>query len=124
MPRPIIVAAPLFAAALILGACSEQNASASDIEEVLVDAGATKDQADCAATEIDKALTQDEMNDLAKADTAGDIPDKIDEQIQPILAECLSEGGGSTDDGETDETTSTTAEGESTESTTTTTAAG
>lgn len=120
MPRPIIVAAPLFAAALIVGACSEKNASASDIQEVLEDAGASKDQADCAATEIDKALNQDEMNDLAKADTAGDIPDKIDELIQPILAQCLSES--STDDGEG--TTTTTAEGESTESTTTTTAAG
>lgn len=121
MPRPIIVAAPLFAAVLLVGACSEKNASASDIQEVLEDAGATKDQADCASTEIDDALTQDEMNDLAKTDTAKEIDDKIDEKIQPILAECL-QGEGSTDDGETDEsTTSTTAEGESTESTTTTT---
>ena len=118
MPRPIIVAASLLAAALALGACSQQNASASDVEDVLIDAGATKDQAKCTSTKIADKLDQDQLNDLAKSDTAKDIPNSIEEIITPILDECLSEGGGSTD-----ETTSTTAEGDSssTESTTTTT---
>jgi hypothetical protein len=85
---------------------------------VLIDAGATKDQAKCTSAKIDDKLDQGQLNDLAKADTAKDIPDSIEEIITPILDECLSEGGGSTD-----ETTSTTAEGDSssTESTTTTT---
>ena len=122
MPRPIIVAATLTAAALVLGACGQQNASESDVQEVLEDAGATKDQANCASSKIADDLTQDELNDLAKADTAEDIPKAIEEKITPILDECLGSGSESEGegDGETTESTTTTTEGE----TTTTTSAG
>lgn len=123
MPRPIIVAATLTAAALVLGACGQQNASESDVQEVLEDAGATKDQANCASSKIADELTQDELNDLAKADTAEDIPNAIEEKITPILDECLSGEGSESEgegDGETTESTTTTTEGE----TTTTTSAG
>jgi hypothetical protein len=127
MPRPIIVAATSLLAVLVLGACGEKDASEDDVRDVLDSAGATETQIDCAAPKIADELTQDELNDLAKASDVDDIPDKVDEKVTPILEECLgaseSEGEG---EGSTESTTSTTAEGETTESTesTTTTTAG
>jgi major membrane immunogen (membrane-anchored lipoprotein) len=116
VPRPILVASTIVAAVL-LGACGQKDATESDVHEVLVDAGATEAQADCAAPRIADDLTQDELNDLASASEEKDIPDKIDEKITPILDECLSSENPTT----SDETTSTTAEGATTESTTSTT---
>ena len=112
MPRPILVASTIVAV-LVLGACGQKDAKEADVQEVLVDAGATKTQADCASAKIADELTQDELNDLAAATKEKDISDKINEKITPILDECLA--------GEAPATTSTTAEGETTESTTSTT---
>jgi hypothetical protein len=116
MSRPII-AATVLAAAALLGACASKNAKESDIKNVLVDAGATTKQADCAASKIFDKLSQDEVNDLAAADHAKDIPKDIDKQITPILDQCLGTGSGSEDP---DATTSTTA-GEGTTTTVATT---
>jgi hypothetical protein len=119
MSRPII-AATVLAAAALLGACASKNSKESDINNVLVDAGATKQQADCAASKIFDKLSQEEVNDLAAADHEDDIPKKIDAKITPILDECLkSENpGGSTTSTTAAEGSSTTASTEATTSTT------
>lgn len=128
MPRPIIVAATSLLAVLALGACGEKDASEDDVRDVLESAGATDTEIDCAAPRIADDLTQDELNDLAKASDIDDIPDEVDDKVTPILDECLGDGPSESEgEGSTESTTSTTAEGEtteSTESTTTTTAAG
>lgn len=120
MPRPIIVASTILAA-FVLGACGNQDSKASDVRDVLEDAGASTTQAQCASEAIDKELTQDEMNELAKSENASDIPDAINEKITPALDECLA-GEAPTDTESGDETTETTAEGETSGSTTSTTA--
>jgi len=125
MPRPIIVAASI-AAVLVLGACGSTDASEDDVHDVLTEAGASEEQADCAAGDIADELTQDELNDLAGADSVGDIPEDIDEAITPILDRCLAEGGPVEEapegEGDTSDTSDTT-EGEGSADTTTTTAA-
>lgn len=128
MSRPYIVATTI-AAVLLLGACGNTDASESDVRDVLEEAGATDEQASCAAGQIAEELDQDELNDLAGADTIDDIPNAIEEKVTPILDECLGEAGSDgpvvdedespETDGETTETTE--AEGAGT---TTTTAAG
>ena len=100
----------------MLGACGQKDAKEADVQKVLVDAGATETQADCASGAIADELTQDELNDLASATEEKDISDKINEKITPILDECLAGEAPATDS-----TTSTTAEGGTTESTTSTT---
>ena len=105
MPRPIIVASTILAA-FVLGACGNQDSKASDVRDVLKDAGASTSEAECASEKIDAELTQDEMNELAKSEKASDIPDDIDEKITPALDECLGEGAStdsSTDDGSSSE---------------------
>lgn len=132
MPRPTIVAATI-AAVLVLGACGNTDASEDDVHDILTEAGADEEQADCAASDIADELTQDELNDLAGADTPEDIPDDIDAKVTPILDRCLAEGGPveeePEDTGEADGTTTTVAGDEGTATTaagdgaTTTTAA-
>ncbi|HEY8544665.1 MAG TPA: hypothetical protein VIL36_06445 [Acidimicrobiales bacterium] len=120
MPRPIIVAASI-AAVLVLGACGSTDASEDDVHDVLTEAGANDEQADCAAGEIADELTQSELNDLAGADTPEDIPDDIQEKIDPILERCLAEGGPVEEDeseGEGDTSTTTVAEEGATTTTT------
>jgi hypothetical protein len=123
MPRPTIVAATI-AAVLLLGACGNTDASEDDVHDILTEAGADEEQADCAARDIADELSQDELNDLAGADTPDDIPNDIDEKVTPILDRCLAEGGPveeePEDTGDTDDTTTTVAE----DGDTTTTAAG
>jgi len=106
--RPKIAAA-VIAATLLFGACANKDAKASDVEKVLKDAGATSAQAKECASKIDDALDQKQLNDLAGADHADDIPQKISDKINPILDQCLKGEGG---------TTATTTAGESTTSTT------
>lgn len=130
MPRPTIVAATI-AAVLVLGACGNTDASEDDVHDILTEAGADEDQADCAARDIAEELSQDELNDLAAADTPADIPNDIEDKITPILDRCLAEGGPveeEPEDSGDDETTTTEADEGSTTTeadggTTTTTAA-
>lgn len=121
MPRPIIVAATSLLAVLALGACGEKDATEDNVRDVLENAGATDTEINCAAPKIADDLTQDELNDLAKASDIKDIPEKVDDKVTPILDECLGSGSEGEGEGSTESTTTTTAEGESTESTTTTT---
>jgi hypothetical protein len=123
MPRPIIVATTI-AAVLVLGACGNTDANEDDVHDILTEAGASEEQADCAAGDIADELTQDELNDLAGADSPEDIPADIDEKVNPILDRCLAEGGPVEEDtdGSGDTDTSTTTEDGGT--TTTTAAAG
>lgn len=122
MPRSIIAASTIVAV-LALSACGGTDTSEEDVHDILTEAGASEEQADCAAGGIADELTQDQLNDLAGADQIDDIDAEIDEKITPILERCLAEGGPV----EETETTDTTAEGEgdegSTDATTTTTAA-
>jgi len=120
MSRPII-AATVLAAAALLGACASKDAKEADIQNVIEDAGATKQQADCAASKIFDKLTQKEVNDLASADHEDDIPEAISKKITPILDECLKDSedpSGSTTSTTAGEGSTTTASTESTTSTT------
>ena len=121
MPRPITVAATIVAV-LALGACGNTDASEDDVHDILTEAGASEEQADCAAGDIADELSQDELNDLASADQPEDIPDKINEKITPILDNCLAEGGPVEED-EGDTSDSTAPEGSSDTSDTTATTA-
>jgi hypothetical protein len=112
MPRPTIVAATI-AAVLMLGACGNTDANADDVHDILTDAGANEEQADCAAEGIDDELDQGELNDLAGADSIDDIPDAIDEKITPVLDRCLAEGGPVEEEGEGDTSETTDDEGTS-----------
>lgn len=132
MPRPTIVAATI-AAVLVLGACGNTDASEDDVHDILTEAGADEEQADCAARDIADELSQDELNDLAAADTPEDIPNDIEDKVTPILDRCLAEGGPveeePEDSGDADETTTTEADDDATTTTaadggTTTTVAG
>jgi len=108
MSRPKIAAA-IVAATLLFGACANKDAKASDVEKVLKDAGASTQQARCASTKIDQALSQSQMNDLAGADHAKDIPDTISKKIDPILNQCLKGTGETSETSTTASTTTTTA---------------
>lgn len=117
MPRPTIVAATI-AAVLVLGACGNTDANADDVRDILTDAGASEEQADCAADGIDDELDQDELNDLAGAESVDDVPNEIDEKITPVLERCLAEGGPVEEEGEGDTDTSDTTVAEDTSDTT------
>jgi hypothetical protein len=117
MSRPTIVAASI-AAVLVLGACGNTDANADDVHDILTDAGASEEQADCAAEGIDDELDQGELNDLAGADSIGDIPEAIDEKITPVLDRCLAEGGPVEEVGEGEGDTSDTTVAEDTSDTT------
>lgn len=117
MPRPTIVAATI-AAVLVLGACGNTDANADDVRDILTDAGASEEQADCAADGIDDELDQDELNDLAGAESVDEVPNEIDEKITPVLERCLAEGGPVEEEGEGDTDTSDTTVAEDTSDTT------
>ena len=118
MPRPIIVATTI-AAVLVLGACGNTDASEDDVHDILTEAGASEEQADCAAGDIADELSQDELNDLAGADTPEDIPADIEEKVTPILDRCLAEGGPVEEDTDDTDTSTTTEDGEDADTSTT-----
>jgi hypothetical protein len=85
------------------------------------DAGLNRSQADCVGDGFEGAdFTQDQLNDIASAETPEDYPGDTGEQIEQILRDCAS-GTTTTESTESDSTDSTEST-ESTESTTTTTA--
>ena len=112
--------AALALVALSLGACSNKNAKASDVEKTLKDAGATTEQAKCVASDLDKALDQKQMNEVAKADELSELKKSLQDIVNETLNKCLVEGESS--DSETGDTSDTTEPEGSGDETTTTTA--
>ena len=107
-------------AALLLAGCPTNDVDGSDLADALEEAGATQDQADCAADRFDEELDQDERNDVADASTdeeIDDLPESVRTTYEQIMAECIA------GEAPAEETSSTTAGGEGTEESTTTTAA-
>jgi hypothetical protein len=116
MTRPRRLAVLAAIVALGFSACSGSDASVSDLVEAMEDADLTAAQADCVGDGFESAdFTQDELNEIAEAETPEDYPGDTGEQIDQILQECQSGEGTSTTEGGED-----TGSTESTESTTTT----
>jgi hypothetical protein len=99
--------------ALLLAGCPSNDVDGADLADALEEAGATSDQADCAAERFDD-LNQDDRNEIAEADdqeAIDDLPENLRTDYEAIMTECLAEGGGDT-------SSTTAAEGEETSSTT------
>lgn len=105
--------------AVPLAACSNQDADAQDVSSSLKEAGATSDQADCAAeglTEGTDKLTQEQLNEVAKADDLADLDSDLQTKVNTVMDGCFGAGPeGETSEGEGEgSTTTTTAEGSTT----------
>jgi hypothetical protein len=110
-------------AALLLAGCPTNDVDGSDLADALEEAGATQDQADCAADRFDDELDQDERNDVAEASSdeeIEDLPESVRTTYEAIMAECIA---GEAPAEETSSTTAAGEGGEGTEESTTTTAA-
>jgi hypothetical protein len=107
MFRTARMVAGVFGAALLLAGCPSTDVDGQDLADALEEAGASRDQADCAAERFDDELNQDERNDVAQAADEADIEDLDDdvrEAYESIMAECVggqettttAEGGSDT----------------------------
>jgi len=105
-------------AALSLSACTNKNADAGDVVDAMTNAGLDEDQARCMGDEFDREFNQDEMNDLAAADSPDEFPSDTKPTVDSIIEQCTgqpvpgseaSESGGQ--DGGSETTTTTAAEG-------------
>jgi hypothetical protein len=117
MTRRSSFAALVAVAVLAVGACTNNDAKRSDIENAMTDAGLDEDQAICIADGIEAEYgeNQDLMNDIASADEPSEFPADTEPVIDGILQDCL--GGGADGAGADDAT----ADDESTDEETTTT---
>jgi hypothetical protein len=112
--------------ALLLAGCPSNDVDGDDLADALEEAGATTEQANCAAGRFDEELTQEQRNQVAGADdqeAIDNLNDEVRTTYESIMTECL------VGEGETTETTAEGAEGEETTTTaaddaTTTSAAG
>jgi hypothetical protein len=107
--------------ALLLAGCPSNDVDGADLADALEEAGATSDQADCAAERFDD-LNQDDRNEIAEADdqeAIDDLPENLRTDYEAIMTECLAEGGDTTTTtaGEGEETSTTAPAGDSTTTT-------
>jgi hypothetical protein len=123
MTRPRRLAVLAAIVALALSACSSQDAEVSDVVEAMEDAGLNRSEADCVGDGFEAAdFTQEDLNDIAAAETPEDYPGDTADRIREILDTCASEASSSTTESDTSDSSDTSDTTESTESTTTTTA--
>ena len=101
-------------AALSLSACTNNDADGGDVVDAMTDADMDEDQARCMGDEFDRESNQDEMNDLAGADTPDDFPSGTKPTVDSIIEQCTgqpvpgsegSESGGQDGGSETTTTT-------------------
>jgi hypothetical protein len=107
MTRPRRLAVLAAIVAIALPACSSQDAEVNDVVEAMEDAGLSQSEADCVGDGFEAAdFTQDDLNEIAEAETPEDYPGDTGDQIREILETCANESSSSTT--ESDSTTSTT----------------
>jgi hypothetical protein len=107
-------------AALLLGACVNNDVDGGDLRDALEEAGANPDQARCAAERFDDELDQDERNDVAQAsddEEIEELPERVRTTYMSIMDECI---GG---EEPAEESTTTTAPGAAPEESTTSSSA-
>jgi hypothetical protein len=115
MTRPRRLAILAAIVALALPACSSQDAKVSDLVDAMEDADLTAAQARCIGEGFDDAnFSQDQLNDIAAAETPDDYPGNTGDQIRQILDTCKNDSESSSSSSSSSEST------ESSESTTTT----
>jgi hypothetical protein len=120
MFRTARMVAGVFGAALLLAGCPSTDVDGQDLADALEEAGASRDQADCAAERFDDELNQDERNDVAQAADEADIEDLDDdvrEAYESIMAECVGGQEPTTTAAEGSDTSETTPAGEETTTT-------
>lgn len=131
-PRRGLPAAALVGiAAVVLGACAGQDADRDDVINAVEEAQGPDDEMpadypDCVADGFFETFDQDEINDLANAQTVEDFPEENDvgtDAVQ-IMETCwetdgqsFEAGGESAESTESTESTDTTTAGESTTTT-------
>lgn len=101
--------------ALSLSACTNQDADIDDVRDALEEADLNREQVrSCTNAFEDADFSQDDLNEIADAETLDDLPNDLGEQVNTLLRQCIEDSS----------TTTTEASGESDESgeTTTTTA--
>jgi hypothetical protein len=126
MGRSRRIAALAAITALSLSACASNDASPSDVRDVVEEAGLDRDQAACVERRFEDEFTQDQLNDIAGADNLDDLDDQqLADSVRAILEECTT---GSTTTGSTEGSggsgSSSTTEGSGEPSDSTTTTAG
>ena len=108
MTRPRRLAILAAIVAIALPACSSQDAKVSDLVDAMEDAGLSRSQADCVGDGFEDAdFSQEQLNDIAKAEKPEDYPGDTGDQIRQILETCTSESSSSSTES-TESTTSTT----------------
>ena len=109
MTRPRRLAVLAAIVAIALPACSSQDAKVSDLVDAMEDAGLSRSQADCVGDGFEDAdFSQEQLNDIAKAEKPEDYPGDTGDQIRQILETCTSESSSSSTTESTESTTSTT----------------
>lgn len=83
---------PLAALVALAAACVNGDATTGQLEEAMVNAGASDDEATCIAEEADGAFSQDQLNEVADASELDDLPDGLREEVTTILDDCLDGG--------------------------------
>jgi hypothetical protein len=119
MARSRRVAALAVLAALLLSACSSNDAKASDVvsavEEATDNDELSTDQAECIGDGFEQEFTQDQLNELGAADSPSDFPGDTGPTVDSIIEDCtgatLQSGPTSDGDGGDSDTTETTASG-------------
>ena len=107
MTRPRRLAVLAAIVAIALPACSSQDAEVSDLVEAMEDAGLNRSEAECVGDGFEGAdFSQEQLNDIAEAETPEDYPGDTGDQIREILETCADESSSPTT--ESDSTTSTT----------------
>jgi hypothetical protein len=83
------------AAALLLTACGEGDATRDQLIEMLADPGEpgaqtlSEDQAACIADALFARYDQVELNAIARARTAADLPPGSEQVLRDVTAECV-----------------------------------
>lgn len=117
-PSALALAAVL---AVTLTGCPNQDLDGADAANVLTDAGASEDVADCLGDRFENDLSQDQINDVGGADQLSELDNELQAEVETILAECVD--GSSVEDqgsGEPSDSSDTTEPDASADETTTT----
>lgn len=89
---------PVAALVALATACVNGDATAGQLREAMTNAGVDGRDARCIAEEAEDTFNQEELNEIAGASELDDVSTSLHEQVDTILAECLSNGDGADDD--------------------------
>ncbi|MFK8022779.1 MAG: hypothetical protein AB8G26_02340 [Ilumatobacter sp.] len=77
---------------IAVSACGLTTVSKQDLRDQLVEDGIPAEMADCVVDELDEQLTDDEFQEVAKADDIAEVDSDLGDRAFDIVSNCALDG--------------------------------